>query len=163
MKNLILVSTLIVSTFTLSSFLSPDQESTLDKAAKMPGATVLELPYSTAGVLCNGEFLTLEGTIKIVSHFVFDANGGYHITDNWNIKAAGIGSFGNQYLLNYSDNYKENGAFSGFPFNLTNSFNFNIVGKGQAPNLKQSGVFHVTINANNEISAFVDFGNFSCK
>ena len=76
MKNLILVSTLIVSTFTLSSFLSPDQESTLDKAAKMPGATVLELPYSTAGVLCNGEFLALEGTIRIVSHFVFDANGG---------------------------------------------------------------------------------------
>lgn len=157
MKNLILVLTLCISTLSLSSFIAPET------AKEMPGATIFEMPYSTSGFLCNGEFLELEGTWKIVTNLVFAADGSIHLTENWSIKASGIGSFGNEYKLNYSDNFHVNQAFFGFPFNVTNAFNFNIIGKGSAPNLKQQAVIHTTVNANGEITADFEKGQFTCK
>ncbi|NNF34118.1 MAG: hypothetical protein HKN68_08420 [Saprospiraceae bacterium] len=160
MRKLILLSCLTLSVFAFSSFINPNASADIEAPN---GATVIEIPYFNSGPLCNGEFLELTGTWQIISNVHPDGNGGFHVVDHWHIKASGIGTYGNEYKLNYSDNFVTNTGAGGLPFTGTNTSNFNIIGKGKAPNLKSWGVVHVTINANGDVTADVNWSAFTCK
>ncbi len=113
---------------------------------------------------CAGEFIQFTGVTHMETHTVVDANGGFHsqftFNDN-NISGVGQSS---------GTKYRRVGAIHS-TFNIsgsapleqtiTNSFNF--IGQGAKNNTLLIETYHVTVNANGEVTAFVNNSKFECR
>ena len=111
----------------------------------------------------QGEEIYLAGNLHIVSHTTLDPNGGYHSTLSFQPQGiSGVGSTsGDKYqatgITRYSDNYLN------LPYTTTYVNNFRIIGQGPGNNYLVHETYHITINANGELTAFVDNWSIDCK
>jgi len=105
----------------------------------------------------------LSGNLQVLFHFTLSANGSY-LVDSRNqpqgVSGAGLSS-GNKYRATGVTN--DHFRISALPYEETYINNFRIIGQGPDNNFLVHETFHVTVNANGELTAFV--GNFSieCK
>jgi hypothetical protein len=107
---------------------------------------------------CNGETVALSGEAHVVIRETSDGAGGMHFGFHGNFTGVtGTGDQGNDYsvqdVLNDS-------------FNLTNGAtehtvneSFTLISHGSAPNFIGHALFHITVNANGDIT--VEFTNIS--
>lgn len=106
---------------------------------------------------CTGEVVTLTGgTFQIVFHETFDTSGCVHFIAEGNAKGVvGEGSFGNSYRATggFWDEFNSN---AGSQETFTGVFNIHLLSSGSDDNFILQGTFHVTVNANGDLTAFVD-------
>lgn len=120
------------------------------------------LPAGFAG--CTEEPIQFTGTLHIVMHFTTSASGRSlsHLSFN-DLNFAGVG-------LETGAKYRRTGATTQteqvdgpLPIVVTITDAFNFIGQGSAPNLLIHTTFHVTVNANGEVTAEIDDFRLDCK
>ncbi|MBI4501249.1 MAG: hypothetical protein HY700_08820 [Gemmatimonadetes bacterium] len=110
-----------------------------------------------------GELVALSGDLHLLFHFTADGSGGFHATSEAN--PMGVSGSG----LTTGDRYQGTGVTrssfntSGVPFNSTFVNNFRIIGQGTDNNFLVHENFHITVNANGELTALVDNFSVECK
>ena len=113
---------------------------------------------------CAGEDIHFSGAYHVEIQTTIDAGGGFHTqftaNDN-NFSGVGVSS-GTQYRRVGATNQTIN--FSGqAPYETTFTNSFNFIGQGASNNTLLIATFHVTINANGEVTASVDNSKLVCK
>jgi len=129
--------------------------STTTVSTNFPLDVVVFVPCAAGGA---GELVELTGTLHDLFHITADGNGGFHVKQHDNPQElAGPG-------LTTGAKYQGNGVTQQ-EFNAkageTQTFinNFRIIGQGPGNNFQLHENFHITINANGDLTASVD--NFS--
>ena len=120
---------------------------------------------------CSGDHIVLEGHLHMISILTQDSNGIYHETlhsnpnelsgevvsgPNIGVKYHGVGI--TQWRMRYSIFKEENEDYR-----LTWVNTYNMIGEGDSPNLKLKTITHITINANGELTAYVDDIHLICE
>ena len=110
-----------------------------------------------------GELVSLSGDLLILSHLTVDSAGGVLYESVFNPQGvSGIGQTS-------GDKYQGTGVtrtteyFGRLPFQYTTVNNFRIIGQGTGNNFSIHENFHVTVNANGEVTATVDNFSADCK
>jgi len=111
----------------------------------------------------NDELVFIEGTLLTVAHTTIDANGVYHTKFQSNLQGQGEGlSSGDKYVYNYVTNYQQNYSLgTNENYNITQTETFKITRQGSdttTDDLQVKALFHVTVNAQGEVTA--DVANF---
>jgi hypothetical protein len=133
----------------------------LAKPAQAQASTVTSTDRIPASGVIDGcppsEPISVEGTLKTVAHTTIDANGGYHTTLQIHLKGQGVGlDSGDKYVYNQLANHHLNATG---PSNETSTFNFKIIRQGSVSttdDANATAVFHVTVNANGEVTTQFD-------
>ena len=128
--------------------------------ATFPVNLPVYVPCANGG---TGEMVTLGGSLHTLFHVTSDASGGFHFMSETNPQGiSGVGAI-------TGDKYQGTGVtrsdfnVSGLPFNRTYVNNFRIIGPGTGNNLLVHQTFHVTANANGEITSTVDHWSAECR
>jgi hypothetical protein len=112
---------------------------------------------------CTGEPVLIEGTLHTVAHTTIDANGGYHTKFQYNLKGQGEGlDSGDKYLYNDTFGYNVNSTGA---INQTQTETFKITSQGSGSatdDLQGKVLYHVTVNANGEVTTEVYNFEFEC-
>jgi hypothetical protein len=117
-------------------------------------------PFASTVDFC-GELVDLEGEIHVVQNSVTSNSGNVMTKLHINLKASGVGqTSGATYQAIETINETFNGS-KGFNVTLTQSAL--LIGQGKAPNFKFSVTFHITVNANGELTAEVVNVSEECK
>ena len=105
----------------------------------------------------------LSGDLHIVSHITRDAGGGYHLDDHYQPQGiSGVGmTSGARYQATGVTRSSEN--CRALPYNYTLVNNFRIIGQGTGNNYLLHETFHLTVNANGELTASADNFGVDCK
>jgi hypothetical protein len=111
---------------------------------------------------CNGETVTLtSGTFQIVIHETATPSGGFHLIVEGNARGIkGVGTSGTTYQVPGGFWFELNVTPGAETTTLTEVFN--LVGKGATPDFRVLGTFHVTVDANGNVTAFVDRDSETC-
>lgn len=113
---------------------------------------------------CSGESVFLSGNLHVLVHVTFDGNGGAHFYEHFQpMGVSGEGLFsGRRYQATGETITRTNFSSSGV---VTDNFvnNFKIIGQGRGGNFLVHANFHVTINANGDLTAFVDNASSECR
>jgi hypothetical protein len=117
------------------------------------------LPFYSYQNVC-GDDVYFEGGFHFIINDVQSVNGNYHYKYHINAKGTGVGASGAKYQWNDAINYSFS-ANAGTTYTFTQTWS--LIGQGAAPNLKMSVTYHFTINANGELTAYVDNYRFTCK
>jgi len=117
------------------------------------------VPCAAGGV---GEDVYLSGTLHVLFRTTFDNVGGFHTT--FHFQPQGISGTG----LTTGDKYQATGETQGtdngkIGFESTFVNNFKIIGQGPGNNFLVHENFHFTVNANGEVTAFVDNFSIECR
>jgi hypothetical protein len=136
--------------------------STFTASVKIPIAFPTFVPCALRGA---GEVVDLSGTLHDVFHITLQTNGRFHVTGHDNPQGViGIGeTSGDTYHGTGVTLFHQNGTARGFPFTFTSVNNFRIIGPGPGNNFMVHENFHVTVNANGTVTAFVDNFRVTCK
>jgi hypothetical protein len=109
-----------------------------------------------------GESVQLSGTMHSLYHYTIDANGGVHI--KWHNQPQNLTGVG----LTTGDKYQGTGVTQdvgntkvGETYTYVN--NFRMIGQGPGNNYLVHETYHITINANGELTASVDNYKVECK
>lgn len=126
---------------------------------KVPTNISVFVPCAAGGA---GEVVNLSGTLHLLFHTTIDASGGFHST--FLSQPQGVSGTG----LTTGDKYQGTGetqsTFNGkVGFESTFVNNFKIIGQGPGNNFLVHENFHVTVNPNGEVTAFVDNFSVECK
>jgi hypothetical protein len=114
----------------------------------------------------TGEFVQLSGDLHILFHTTIGDSG--HVEIKAHFQPQGVSGVG----LTTGDKYQATGvtqqtttfdSVDGFPFETTFVNNFRIIGQGLGNNFLVHQTFHVTVNANGEVTAFVTNTSVECK
>lgn len=111
-----------------------------------------------------GELVVLEGPLHILTSFTINGN---NVSGKSHFQPQGISGVGQTTGDTYhatgvtQDNFK--GSFNNGQFNETFINNFRIIGQGPGNNFTVHENFHLTINANGELTSFHDNFNVDCK
>ena len=112
-----------------------------------------------------GEFIEGEGRLHVLIRQTIDSAGGLHLGTHFQpmgLKAIGQ-TTGDRYNATGVTQTSTNIAGGGLPFTDTYINNFRMVGTGQnAVSYHVHTTFHVTVNANGEVTAFVDNTRITC-
>jgi hypothetical protein len=116
-------------------------------------------------VPCAGEWIHLSGNLHVVHHVTWDANGGYHYAAHFQPQSlSGYGMLsGLKYQGTGVTRYNTNLRPDGYPYEHTYVNNFRMIGQGPGNNYLVHETFHITINANGEVTAYVDNFSVDCK
>ncbi len=109
-----------------------------------------------------GEFVYLTGPLHILFVTTIDDQGGFH--SKYHFQPQGISGTG----LTTGDKYQATGVTQGtftgkVGFEETDVNNFKIIGQGPGNNFLVHENFHFTVNANGQVTAFVDNFSVKCK
>jgi hypothetical protein len=133
----------------------------LEKPAQAQAETITDKDRSTfEGFFnsCTGEEVFIEGTMHTVAHTTIDANGERHIKFHFSLQGQGEGaSSGDKYVFHRVDNSHQN--FTEDNANFTFSDSANLIRQGSATptdDLQGKILFHITINAQGEVTTVVD-------
>ena len=133
---------------------------TFTSSAKVPIDLYVFVPCALGG---TGEEVHLTGNLHELMHFTANANGGFQVDSHFQPQGlSGIGlTSGAKYQGTgvTSDSFK----VSGLPYEETFINNFRIIGQGPGNNFLVHENFHVTVNANGEMTAFADNFRVECK
>ena len=133
---------------------------TVTTNSNIPISLVVFVPCAQGG---TGEIVKLSGDLHALFHVTIDNAGGFHFQSHFNPK--GVSGLG----LASGDKYRATGVTRfgfnahGLPFEFTSINNFRIIGKGKGNNLLIHMVFHLTVNANGDVTASVSNVKFDCK
>ena len=112
---------------------------------------------------CNGELVELSGSVHFLFHITESANGGFTFRSQTNYQGvSGVGLSTNvkyQAKETFSDVYHSNSL----QFNETMHQQVKLVAQGATEDLDVNFTFHITANANGEISVFFDKFSFECR
>lgn len=127
--------------------------------------TVEKIPFSVIFSACNGEDVALEGITTMVTHFTLSSSGQYNFKVNITEHAKGVGqTTGAKYVGNSTLEVNQSGDFSdGSPFIATVPSHLNLNGQGKTENLRVKEFFHITYNANGDITSFKEEMSSECK
>lgn len=142
----------------------------LTAAAQAEVTTNVKVPIApfTPFVPCAnggaGELVDFTGDLHVLFSFTINAN---HVSGKAHFQPQGVSGVG----LVTGDKYQAAGVtqehFEGNLINgqFTDTFvnNFRLIGKGPGNNFLVHENFHVTINANGDVTAFVDNFSIDCK
>jgi hypothetical protein len=120
---------------------------------------------------CDGDWVALTGTVHAVGNVTTTKSGRLNVNGHLNAKATGAeddsggdkdyASFQGSAESNFSLHVDTNG--DGL-FVLSTPFNIKLIGQGQEPNFVLHGNFHITVNANDDVSAVsFDFNGPGCQ
>jgi hypothetical protein len=113
---------------------------------------------------CVGEAVQFHGAIQMVAHETDNPNGGLDVTMIFSTKSVfAVGeTTGADYLS--PGQFQTHLNVSGPPpLEFSNLFNLGFIGPGQEPNFSLKERFHITIDANGDISSTVDTVSTTCK
>ncbi len=133
--------------------------STFKSNVSFPIDLIFFVPCAAGGA---GEDVHITGDIHDLFHTTLDGRGGFHNEAHQN--AQGVRGTG----LTTGDKYQATGA-AHFSFNGQVGFeqtivsNVHIIGQGSGNNLLMHQTFHITVNANGTVTAFVDNFSVECK
>src|SRR3954464_2843517 len=124
---------------------------------------ILNEDFPISGLLvtpCNGELVQYSGSLHETIHVTAN-NNTFHIGEHVNAQdVSGVGlTTGAQYRISDSFNISENLA-AGETF--TQGENFHVIGQGQTPNFVLHTLFHITVDANGNVTSFVDNFTTDC-
>jgi len=132
------------------------QATAFTDSVRFPFAFDVFVPCANNGA---GEVVTLVGTLHEVFHIVFDANGRVHFKIHDQPQSvSGIGQTSGAKYQGTGVTQQQAGTN---PFTFVN--NFRIIGQGPGNNFLVHQLFHVTVNANGNVTAFVDRASFECR
>lgn len=112
-----------------------------------------------------GEDIAFTGTDHEVARATASRSGGTEVGGHTNIQLTGVGlATGTVYRLNYTINYTINVNNPGKAATVSKELhNIEVIGQGQAPNLKGQTLLHITVNANGTVTAHIDTITFTCR
>jgi hypothetical protein len=110
-----------------------------------------------------GEYIQLSGTLHYLTHTTFDNKGGAHIVFHSNYQGVtGVGlTTGTKYRATGGSHYTY--TTRGLPFTTTSTSNFGLIGQGRDNKFTFHYNFHITVNANGELTATVSNFRVRCK
>ena len=119
------------------------------------------IPCAAGGA---GEVVTLTGNLHVLMSVTVNAN---NVSFDSHFQAQGISGTGSvtgdKYQATGITRFNFNADIIGFPFNTTLVNNFRIIGQGTGNNFVVHQTFHITVNANGTVTAFVDNFSVDCK
>ena len=128
---------------------------------KVPINIVTFVPCANGGA---GEDVTLDGTLHVVMSMTINGNnfsGKIHFQPQG---VKGVGAItGDVYKATGVTQEQVSGSFVNGQFESTSVNNFRIIGPGKGNNLLVHQVFHVTFNANGDMTANVVSTSIECK
>jgi hypothetical protein len=134
---------------------------TFTEVDKFPINFLAYVPCALDGA---GELVELQGDLHSVFHVTEDGSGGFHIGGLSSYQGvSGVGqTSGDSYQANGGSHFRFN---AGDPLPFTDTFvdNFRIIGQGPGNNFLVHYNYHVTVNANGELTASVDNFKAECK
>ncbi len=146
-------------------------QSTSAAAQAITDTTNLSIPFDlTLFIPCAndgaGELVQLSGPLHALFHNTISPNG--RITFKFHFQPQGIRGMGQTTGDRYQATGETQGTttfdgVSGFPFETSFVNNFKIIGQGPGNNFLVHENFHVTINANGELTVLVDNFSIACK
>jgi hypothetical protein len=117
-------------------------------------------PFGGTVDVC-GELVDFEGEFHVVTNFVESKSGNVMSKFHINAKGTGVGqTSGAVYQWNDAINESFNASKG---LNFTGNQSWLLIGQGKAPNFKLNSTFHITINANGEVTAEVNNFSAECK
>jgi hypothetical protein len=113
----------------------------------------------------NGELVRLTGELHVLFLVTFDQDGGLLVASHFQpMGVTGLGEVtGDRYQATGITRDNENFRPAGYPFETTYVNNFWIVGQGSGNNFLVHQTFHITVNANGELTTQVDNFRTECK
>ncbi len=119
------------------------------------------IPFRTTVRSCSGELVRVSGELLLISHFTEDSGGGFHFHFTLVPRhVRGVSPSGVSYKAVGGDRFTSNVSGSGTE-TFTNTDQFLLISEGSEDNLLVRFTFHITVNANGEVTTVVD--NFSEK
>lgn len=119
------------------------------------------IPCANGG---NGEFVQLQVVWRFLTHLTINDN---HFTLKTLIHEAGTSGVGlttgDKYHATGATNETITGSFNNGQFSDTFTESILVIGQGPSNNLRIFANFHVTINANGEVTVVIDSVFFECK
>jgi hypothetical protein len=109
---------------------------------------------------CNGDVLTLTATWHILVGLTFDGAGGVHVKQHINVQGQGSDPAGVEYVATETFNDEFNAKVGQ---EETFTLHYNLIAKGKAPNATVAEDFHITINANGDVTSFHDNVRIMCQ
>ena len=126
---------------------------------RIPFELFVFVPCAAGG---EGEEVFLSGTLHVLFHTTIDNQGGFHA--KFHFQPQGISGTGLVTGAKYQATGVTQGTDNGkVGFESTFVNNFKIIGQGPGNNFLIHENFHFTVNANGEVTAFVDNIRIECK
>lgn len=112
---------------------------------------------------CTGETIAFSGEIHLLFGETASSNGGLHVIfmDNVN-DVKGVSNTGTTYS-GVGGDWSSFNAMPPYPFEATATDVFGLISHGSTPNFKVIATFHITVNANGSITAFVTDLRITCS
>lgn len=125
-------------------------------------AQVTNITFPVSGTVfnpCNGEVVTFSGEAHLTASVTLDGSGGFHTDTHVNVHVTATGNLGNTYVGNQESNFVFNGSVG---TEVTLTFTFSEISQGSAPNFVIHALFHITINPDGTVTAFVSNFTATC-
>jgi hypothetical protein len=121
------------------------------------------VPFTLFAAGC-GDFITVTGTLHILTHVTIDAAGGIAIKVHFQPQGAtGVGTSGATYQATgvTQEEFTSNGPGPQLEDTFIN--NFRMISHGTAPNFDIHENFHITVNNNGEVTVIMDNFSVECR
>jgi hypothetical protein len=141
--------------------LTPAAASVFHDNVRIPVDIGVFIPCADGGA---GEFVLLTGNLHVLIHETVNGNR-FNVTLHFQPQGiSGVGeSTGDKYQATGVTQERFGGSFVNGQFSDTFINNFRIIGQGPGNNYLVHQTFHITFNANGELTAFVDNFSVDCK
>jgi hypothetical protein len=127
----------------------------------------IRLPFSMTLPSCpdQNELVSIEGEELFILETVLDTNGGSHLQLRSVARGTGRGlSSRKKYQFNQNSSFVTNaGSSECSQLELTGIQEFRLISQGSSGNIRMQSTFHLTMNANCELTAFVDNAHMECQ
>jgi hypothetical protein len=155
-RNVVLALAIL---FALTASPAMAEATTYRENYKIPVNVYVWVPCAADGA---GESVILSGRLHVLFHYTLDGNGGFHYKSHSQPQGvSGLGqTTGDKYQGTGVTQYQDNGKV-GYEYTYVN--NFRIIGQGSGNNYLIHNNLHHTINANGELTAWVDNFSAECK
>lgn len=128
--------------------------STATAAGRVEFRNLYTVPISETVQTCSGETVELTGVLEHRVVIVVDPNGGLHLSVTNRGIEEGTSESGTRYVGTFTDVGAEYIPLDEAPGTGTFPFSFRLVSNDGSPNLLVRGFFHITVNANGEVTNF---------
>jgi hypothetical protein len=127
-------------------------------------ATLQNQPFNfDVGPACNGDDVSVTGKISIVEHEFTSTDGTEHFEARETVHGTGIGSpSGQNYIFNATASDEANVSTSDTGEETDVPLRFQLIAQGGGENLYVTVFFHVTVDANGNITAYIDREEINC-
>ena len=139
------------------------QATTFTESRDVPFSLVLTPEF----LPCLEEPIVADGSLHEVRHITLDDRGGRHVRTLFNVqvpKFHAVGVFsGNEYLFTGPGHFELiDNDLANPPRVRTFLDVYHVIGQGGTTNIVARFMFHITINAEGEVSALIDTANIQC-